>query len=79
MKLSVTKRIIISLLILLTVSVVSVVLFLPPKYTPVSFPDGKDFAFTIFDDTDGSTIENVKPVYDYLYDLDPSTRCRSRF
>ena len=69
MKLSVTKRIILSLLILLTVGVVSVVLFLPPTYAPVTFPDGKDFAFTIFDDTDASTIENVKPVYDYLYDL----------
>lgn len=33
------------------------------------FPDGKDFAFTILDDTDDSTVENVKPVYDLLSDL----------
>lgn len=31
------------------------------------FPDGKKFAFTIFDDTDYATVENVKPVYDLLY------------
>jgi hypothetical protein len=30
------------------------------------FPDGKSFAFTIFDDTDNATVENVKPVYDLL-------------
>ncbi|MBR3300867.1 MAG: hypothetical protein IKI68_05210 [Clostridia bacterium] len=27
-----------------------------------------DFAFTIVDDTDFATVENVKPVYDYLYE-----------
>jgi hypothetical protein len=32
------------------------------------FPDNKRFAFTIFDDTDNSTLENTKPVYDLLYD-----------
>ena len=31
-----------------------------------SWPDGKDFAFTIFDDTDFATLENVAPVYDLL-------------
>lgn len=31
------------------------------------FPGGKKFAFTIFDDTDNATVENVKPVYDLLY------------
>jgi len=30
------------------------------------FPQGKRFAFTILDDTDDSTLENVKPVYDAL-------------
>jgi len=30
------------------------------------FPDGRRFAFTILDDTDDSTLENVKPVYDRL-------------
>jgi hypothetical protein len=33
------------------------------------FPDNKKFAFTIFDDTDKATVENVKPVYDLLEKL----------
>ena len=33
------------------------------------FPDHKRFAFTIFDDTDRSTVENVSPVYQLLSDL----------
>ena len=32
----------------------------------ITWPDGHDFAFTVVDDTDGATVENVKPVYDYL-------------
>ena len=32
----------------------------------MEFPGGKRFAFTILDDTDDSTLENVKPVYDCL-------------
>ncbi len=35
----------------------------------IRWPDGKDFAFTVFDDTDRATVENVKPVYDFLGDL----------
>jgi len=35
--------------------------------TPVmQWPDGKRFAFTVIDDTEGATLENVKPVYDLL-------------
>ncbi len=34
--------------------------------TRISWPEGKTFAFTIFDDTDRSTVENTKPVYDFL-------------
>ena len=34
----------------------------------MDFPGGKRFCFSIFDDTDDATVENVKPVYDYLYD-----------
>lgn len=30
------------------------------------WPGGKQFAFTVFDDTDFSTVENTKPVYDLL-------------
>lgn len=33
------------------------------------FPDGKAFAFTVVDDTDVSTVANVKPVYDLLFEL----------
>lgn len=31
-----------------------------------AFPNGKRFAFTIFDDTDNATVDNVRPVYDLL-------------
>lgn len=34
----------------------------------IRWPEGKDFAFTIFDDTDLSTLENVPYVYDFLTD-----------
>ena len=33
------------------------------------WPANKSFAFTIFDDTDGATLENVSPVYALLADL----------
>ena len=33
------------------------------------WPEGKKFAFTVFDDTDSSNLENTKPVYDYLEEL----------
>jgi hypothetical protein len=35
----------------------------------IDFPCHKKFAFTIFDDTDLATVENVKPIYDLLYQL----------
>ena len=35
----------------------------------MNWPENKDFAFTIFDDTDNATLENVKPVYDFIDDL----------
>ena len=34
----------------------------------VSWPDGKSFAFTVFDDPDGQTLDNGRPVYDLLSD-----------
>lgn len=34
----------------------------------IEWPDGKQFAFTIFDDTDNSTLENTKLIYSYLLD-----------
>lgn len=33
-----------------------------------TWPEGKRFAFTIVDDTDAATVENVGPIYDLLYD-----------
>lgn len=33
----------------------------------IVWPQNADFAFTIVDDTDGATVKNIKPVYDYLY------------
>ncbi|MGH0037025.1 MAG: hypothetical protein ACQGVK_18525 [Myxococcota bacterium] len=35
----------------------------------MEFPDGRRFAFTILDDTDDSTLENVRPVYARLAEL----------
>ena len=35
----------------------------------IQWPENRDFAFSIFDDTDSSTIENTKPVYDFLETL----------
>jgi hypothetical protein len=35
----------------------------------VGWPDGKVFAFSIFDDTDWATVDGVRPVYDLLRDL----------
>jgi hypothetical protein len=34
----------------------------------IQWPDGKDFAFTIFDDTDRSTFATVRDVYAFLSD-----------
>jgi len=33
------------------------------------FPNGKKFAFSIFDDTDNSTVQNVGPIYQLLTEL----------
>ncbi len=32
----------------------------------MNFPSGKQFAFTIIDDTDNAEIENIRPVYEFL-------------
>lgn len=37
--------------------------------TRVEWPEGKDFAFTVFDDTDLATVQNVGPVYEFLAGL----------
>lgn len=36
---------------------------------PLTFPDGKRFAFTVFDDTDVGTLDYLRPIYDLLHDL----------
>ncbi len=33
----------------------------------INWPDNKNFAFTIIDDTDCSTLDNAQIIYDYLY------------
>lgn len=35
----------------------------------IAWPDGKDFAFSVFDDTDRATLENVGSVYSFLKEL----------
>jgi peptidoglycan/xylan/chitin deacetylase (PgdA/CDA1 family) len=39
------------------------------KINTIPWPEGKRFAFTVFDDTDEATLENTRPVYDFLRDL----------
>ena len=38
----------------------------PPAARPLTFPDGKRFAFTIIDDTDLATLAHLRPVYAVL-------------
>ena len=35
----------------------------------IAWPDNRDFAFTVFDDTDFQTLSNTPPVYDFLSQL----------
>ena len=35
----------------------------------IEWPDGKEFAFTIFDDPDRDTVENVAAIYPFLGDI----------
>ena len=42
---------------------------IPCEIAKPAWPQGKRFAFTIVDDTDHSTVENVVPVYDFLSEL----------
>lgn len=39
------------------------------SFPQIQWPEGKNFAFTIFDDTDASTVANTAPVYELLRDL----------
>ncbi len=57
-----------SLLIAIALTATALYFSYAPPYKHLEFPGGKKFAFTIVDDTDGSTLENTKPVYDYLHE-----------
>lgn len=35
----------------------------------LTYPGGKRFAFSVFDDPDGASLEAVRPIYDYLSEL----------
>lgn len=39
------------------------------KQTKVDWPEGKRFAFSVFDDTDGACIQNVGPLYNFLKEI----------
>jgi len=56
-------------LVLIFVSVVSVAAYFlyPPEPRAITFPGGKQFAFSIVDDTDLATLDRVKPLYELLY------------
>lgn len=41
----------------------------PPTSSRVAWPEGKRFAFSVFDDSDFATVDNVAPVYALLEDL----------
>ncbi|MBU0983856.1 MAG: hypothetical protein KKA42_08300 [candidate division Zixibacteria bacterium] len=41
----------------------------PPEHRAVVWPNGKRFAFTVVDDTDQSTLENILPIYSLLHRL----------
>ena len=41
----------------------------PRAPSTIRWPDGKDFAFTVFDDTERATVENNRAVYGFLRDL----------
>lgn len=55
-------------LVLIFVAVVSVAAYFlyPPEPRAITFPGGKQFAFSIVDDTDMATLERVKPLYELL-------------
>ena len=50
-----------------TISIGAIII--TPDYDPPKFPDGKKFAFTVCDDTDESTLEEIAPVYEFLDSL----------
>jgi hypothetical protein len=53
--------------VVLTCVALAVYVFTPPSPRHVSFPGGKRFAVSIVDDTDQTTLERVKPLYDLMF------------
>ena len=45
------------------------VLLRPDQFAGIQWPGGRPFAFSIVDDTDQATLENVRPIYALLYEL----------
>jgi len=43
------------------------------KISKLVYPEGKDFIFTIFDDTDVATLDYIKPIYDFLASINMRT------
>ena len=42
-------------------------------YPKISWPNNKQFAFTIFDDTDRANLKDIQSVYEFLDELDFKT------
>jgi hypothetical protein len=64
-----TKKKIVLLLAIGLIAVVTIFFTYPPAYRHIRFPDGRKFAFSVIDDTDGATLEKMKPVYEYFQEL----------
>jgi hypothetical protein len=56
-----------AVVVLLLAGLAAMVMY-PPPARRVTWPDGKRFAFTIVDDTDQSTLERIKPIYDLMFE-----------
>jgi hypothetical protein len=48
-------------------------LYRPFRRPKVEWPSGRKFAFTIIDDTDMATLENIRPIYNLLDELNMKT------
>jgi len=64
-----TKTKVVVLLAIAAIAALTLVFTYPPQYRHIQLPEGKKFAFSIIDDTDGATLEKIQPVYDYLQEL----------
>lgn len=66
-RISLVRRIAKALVLILVTVVCAIAYFLyPPEPRAITFPGGKQFAFSIVDDTDLATLDRVKPLYELL-------------